>query len=126
MYFHTTVREKNKKIGIYKLEDAHGGALTEFKAIEGEVIRFYKDLVGTTEQDIKHVDIIVIRDGAQLQETQEIFLFNQSLITKFGMLSKALEIQKLRKLMCTTRSSLGNLGCDQKSCQRGNVCVLST
>ncbi|CAL5198478.1 unnamed protein product [Lathyrus oleraceus] len=39
-YFHATIRGKNKKAGIYKLEDPIGTILTEHKEIEKEIIRF--------------------------------------------------------------------------------------
>lgn len=64
-YLYATVRGKNKQGGIHKLEDSNGRILTGFKDIEKEVIKFYKDLVGTTAQREKHVDIIAIREGDQ-------------------------------------------------------------
>ncbi|XP_058722226.1 uncharacterized protein LOC131594147 [Vicia villosa] len=60
--------EKNKKAGIQQLEDRNGRMLTEHKDIEAEVVNFYKGLVGTASSRLKHVDIVALRDGNQLNE----------------------------------------------------------
>lgn len=42
-FFYATVQGKNKRTGIYKLEDGKGKTMTGFQDIEQEVITFYED-----------------------------------------------------------------------------------
>ncbi|XP_058727247.1 uncharacterized protein LOC131598452 [Vicia villosa] len=70
-FFHAIMRGKNKQNGIHKLVDSNGITLTEFKYIEGEILRFYKNLVGTSIRRLLHVDIVAFRNGTQLKETSK-------------------------------------------------------
>ncbi|CAI8598289.1 unnamed protein product [Vicia faba] len=67
-YFHAIIRGGNKQTSILVLEDPNGKQLTSHKDIEGEVLRFYKDLVGTNTQRRKHIDIVAVRAGNQLKD----------------------------------------------------------
>ncbi|XP_058768386.1 uncharacterized protein LOC131642116 [Vicia villosa] len=73
-YFHATIRGKNKQTGLYHLEDAQGRKLTEHSDIENEVIRFYDNLIGKTAPKMRHVDITVLRQGAQLEDPDRAML----------------------------------------------------
>lgn len=45
-YFHTIVKEKNKQIGMHRMEDSNGNMLKDFKETEKEILKFYGELVG--------------------------------------------------------------------------------
>lgn len=66
-YFHSIVKGKNKQNGLYKLTDQNGKALTDFKDVEKDILKFYGVLVVTSTQSLLHVDITTLRSGAQLQ-----------------------------------------------------------
>ncbi|XP_058725840.1 uncharacterized protein LOC131597146 [Vicia villosa] len=70
-YFHAIVRGRQKQNGIHILVDQNGSNLTEPKDMEVEVLRFYKDLVGTAATNLLHVDIEVLRQGTQLKDTSK-------------------------------------------------------
>lgn len=48
---------------MYKLEDPNNN-----KEIKKEVMRFYRELIGTIVQRTKQIDIVASKDGAQLQD----------------------------------------------------------
>ncbi|XP_058776840.1 uncharacterized protein LOC131651189 [Vicia villosa] len=77
LYFHVIVKGKNKQIGIQQLEDSQGHLLTEHKEIEVEVLHFYQGLVGKAASNLKHVDIVALGNGKQLEEE-----YKQDLIKK--------------------------------------------
>lgn len=66
-YFHATIRGKSKKIEMHKLGYPNGTILKDHKEIEKEVIRFYRELIGTTPQRINLVDIVALTNEAQLK-----------------------------------------------------------
>lgn len=45
-YFHTIVKEKNKQIGMHRMEYSNGNMLKDFKETEKEILKFYGELVG--------------------------------------------------------------------------------
>lgn len=67
-YFLATIRGKTNQIRLYKMEDPNGKMFNEAIEIEGEVIRFYRELVATPASSIKHMGIIVLREGAQIDD----------------------------------------------------------
>lgn len=69
-YFQAIVRRNNKITDIHSLKDHEGRTLTEAKDMETRVLRFYKDLGGTANPSLLHIDIDVMRIGAQLQHHQ--------------------------------------------------------
>lgn len=62
------LEEEKKQNEIHTLVDHNGRSLTEHKEMELEILKFYKELVGTAAKNLLLVDIEVIRQGPQLQE----------------------------------------------------------
>ncbi|XP_058748416.1 uncharacterized protein LOC131621394 [Vicia villosa] len=70
-YFHATVKSKNKATGIFSLEDPYEIEMQGHENIEKEVIRFYEDLIGKNTNHLRHIDVEVMRVGAQLSHTHQ-------------------------------------------------------
>lgn len=73
-FFHATVKEKNKRIGIYQLEDSTGRLLTDLQEIENEVLSFYDGLICHTAPNLEGVNIVALRSGSQLDTTAQLSL----------------------------------------------------
>ncbi|CAI8602376.1 unnamed protein product [Vicia faba] len=79
-YFHAIIIGRNKMNGIHNLMDINGNNITDSKGMEQETLKFYKELIGTSTQSLRHVDVEVLRKGKQLQENSRNSLI--SLITE--------------------------------------------
>lgn len=65
-YFHATVKEKNKCANIQKLVGEDGSLLYSPEDIEKEVLNLYSKLVGDSANVMISLDIVVLREGAQI------------------------------------------------------------
>ncbi|XP_058741632.1 uncharacterized protein LOC131614019 [Vicia villosa] len=70
-YFHATLKIKNKALGIHALEDPNGMEITGHDNMEREVLRFYEDLIGKSSNQLRHINVEVLRNGAQLSHTDQ-------------------------------------------------------
>lgn len=56
------------------LEKENGQILGSHDEIEGEILEFYGNLMGTREQELECVDIVALRRGNQLHMRQRLDL----------------------------------------------------
>ncbi|CAI8599459.1 unnamed protein product [Vicia faba] len=69
-YFHAHLKSKWHKSTISELIKEDGSKVTSHEEMEAEILRFYKELVGTTPTSIKKIDIVAMRNGRQLTKAQ--------------------------------------------------------
>ncbi|CAI8595559.1 unnamed protein product [Vicia faba] len=70
-YFHASIKERNKHIGLHTLFSLQGELLSNHEAIEQEILEFYKELVGTTTNKLIGIDSHCIRKATQELIQQE-------------------------------------------------------
>ncbi|XP_058741457.1 uncharacterized protein LOC131613836 [Vicia villosa] len=80
-YFYEMLKSKNKAAGIYALEDSNGMEVTGQDSIEREVLKFYGDLIGKASNQLRHINVEVLRSGNQLSHAHQMELI-QSVIEK--------------------------------------------
>ncbi|CAK8536134.1 unnamed protein product [Lathyrus sativus] len=73
-YFHASVKSKNNSKNISHLTKEDGTVLTVQADIENEVLDYYKNLLGTADSTIRHIDVAAMRDGPQLNMDQRLSL----------------------------------------------------
>lgn len=74
VFFHATVKERNRRVGIRKLVNDQNQTLTTQEYVEQEVLDFYSNLVGTAADRIEGVDITALRQGNHLSRNERISL----------------------------------------------------
>jgi hypothetical protein len=65
-YFHASVKAKTKNRSMKMLKRSDGTYVTDQSSIMKEVFEFYQNLMGTRNDTLRHVDIEVLRNGAQI------------------------------------------------------------
>ncbi|XP_058751354.1 uncharacterized protein LOC131624433 [Vicia villosa] len=75
-YFYAKLKAKNNQTHIKQLKNALGQTLTEPEDLEKEVLDFYTNLIGQTAPRRRHVDITLLRNGAQLNRDHKDSLTN--------------------------------------------------
>ncbi|CAK8532778.1 unnamed protein product [Lathyrus sativus] len=73
-YFHASVKAKNNSKNISHLTKEDGTVLTVQADIENEVLDYYKNLLGTADSTVRHIDVAAMRDGPQLNMDQRLSL----------------------------------------------------
>ncbi|CAK8564653.1 unnamed protein product [Lathyrus sativus] len=73
-YFHASVKAKNNSKNISQLIKEDGTILTVQADIEDEVLDYYKNLLGTADSTVCHIDVTAMRDGPQLNMEQRYYL----------------------------------------------------
>ncbi|CAK8535842.1 unnamed protein product [Lathyrus sativus] len=62
-YFHASVKAKNNSKNMSHLTKEDGTILTVQTDIEDEVLDYYKNLLGTADSAVRHIDVTTMRDG---------------------------------------------------------------
>lgn len=65
-YFHASVRDKQASVGINQLINEHGQVLKTQEELEGEILNFYQQLVGTAAHVRTGLGLEALRNGKQL------------------------------------------------------------
>ncbi|XP_058782915.1 uncharacterized protein LOC131657547 [Vicia villosa] len=65
-FFHASIKAKHKSKSMKILKTTDGNSVTDQNSIMEEVMKFYKILMGTKEDNVKHVDIEAMRSGKQV------------------------------------------------------------
>lgn len=76
-YFYAVMKARSAAKNISAIHDEHGNRLTKNADIQEEVIRFYKQLMGTSIHNLPSIDINVMRRGPMLNREQQLALCAQ-------------------------------------------------
>ncbi|CAK8540218.1 unnamed protein product [Lathyrus sativus] len=69
-YFHASLKARQRQDQLDRLEDDNGKILTHQNEIEIEIVNYYKNLVGTSNNNLANIDIEAKRKGPQLNVMQ--------------------------------------------------------
>ena len=73
-FFHSVVKSKQASTNLSCLISEDGSVLSSHAEIEQEILSFYGKLMGSKEEDISGIDLVAMRRGAQLNNSQREFL----------------------------------------------------